>query len=82
MTLRLDEFHGHLANLRHEGLITAWIDREISAGTPTGREATSKLETASLFVPLVSSELLNSRCETGVRGLRIADPCLLQELPP
>ncbi len=58
---RLNEFHGHLANLREEGVITAWADREISAGTSTGRDASSKLDEASLFVPLVSSELLNSR---------------------
>lgn len=58
---RLDEFHGHLAPLQKEGVITTWTDREISAGTCTGRDATSQLESASVFVPLVSNELLNSR---------------------
>jgi hypothetical protein len=57
----LDEFHLHLAELRREGVITTWVDREISVGTPRGREVGPELEKASLFVPLVSSELLNSK---------------------
>ena len=57
---RLDQFHVHLANLRHEGVVTTWVDREVSAAASAGREAVSQLEKSSLFVPMVSRELLNS----------------------
>jgi RNA polymerase sigma factor (sigma-70 family) len=67
---RLKEFHAHLASLRQEGVINTWVDREISAGTPTGRDAGTELERASLFVPLVSRELLNSRYCYGMEMTR------------
>jgi RNA polymerase sigma factor (sigma-70 family) len=57
---RLDQFHVHLANLRHEGVVTTWVDREVSAAVSAGGEAISQLEKSSLFVPMVSRELLNS----------------------
>ena len=48
----------HLALLQQQGLITAWHDREISAGTEWANEINAHLETAQIILLLVSSSFL------------------------
>ena len=54
---KLDE---HLALLQHQGLITGWNDRDISAGTEWAKEINTHLETAQIILLLVSSSFLAS----------------------
>ena len=56
----LDRLHVHLANLRREGLIEAWYDRDILAGDNLDREIEKRLEASGLFLLLVTPDFLNS----------------------
>lgn len=57
----LARFHTHLAMLRREGGIAEWFDRRILAGGEIDREIARELESAELFLCLVSPDFLNSR---------------------
>ena len=50
----------HLTPLQLEGLITAWYDRDISAGTEWEREINTHLNTAQIILLLVSASFLAS----------------------
>lgn len=56
----LERLHAHLVNLRREGLIEAWYDREILAGSDFDGEIKRELEDAELFLMIVSPDFLNS----------------------
>src|SRR5437879_3753438 len=51
----------HLALLQQQGLITAWHDCEISAGTEWANEINIHLEAAQIILLLVSSSFLASK---------------------
>ncbi|MFL5628682.1 MAG: TIR domain-containing protein, partial [Ktedonobacteraceae bacterium] len=50
----------HLADLKRQGLITHWYDRDISAGTGWTQEIESHLNMAQLILLLVSPDFLSS----------------------
>jgi len=54
------ELEKQLSNLRHQGLITSWYDRNISAGTEWAREIDTHLNTASIILLLVSPDFIAS----------------------
>jgi hypothetical protein len=56
----LERLHIHLANLKREGLIETWYDRDILAGGGFDAEIAEQLEEASLFLLLVSPDFLHS----------------------
>ncbi|AMS39461.1 TIR protein [Aminobacter aminovorans] len=59
-SVALDRLHVHLAALRREGRIEAWFDREILAGDVLDIEISRELESASLFLLLVSPDFIAS----------------------
>lgn len=56
----LERLHKHLAMLQRDGLVAAWYDRAILAGTELDREIAGQLERAELFIALVSPDYLHS----------------------
>lgn len=48
-----DELAKHLSILKHQGIITAWYDREISAGTEWAGETDVHINTASVILLLI-----------------------------
>lgn len=56
----LERLHVHLANLKREGLIETWYDREILAGSGLDPEIAEQLEEAELFLLIVSPDFLSS----------------------
>jgi len=56
----LERLHVHLANLRREGLIETWYDREILAGRILDDEIRRELEAADLFLLMVSPDFIAS----------------------
>lgn len=59
-TAALDRLHVHLAALRREGRIEAWFDREIFAGDAIDAVISRELESASLFLLLISPDFIAS----------------------
>ena len=56
----------HMASLFHEGVATAWHDREIVAGDAWSREIDNQLEIANVILLLISPSFLASRYCYGV----------------
>ncbi len=56
-----DELATHLAMLKNQGLIKAWHDREISAGTEWANAIDENLNSADVILLLVSANFLASR---------------------
>ena len=50
----------HLGLLQRQGLISAWFDRKIDAGTEWEQTIDAHLETASIILLLVSADFLAS----------------------
>ncbi|MHA6287236.1 toll/interleukin-1 receptor domain-containing protein [Maricaulis sp. CAU 1757] len=50
----------HLALMKREGLIDVWHDREIRVGQDIGNTIDANLESADLFIALISSDFLSS----------------------
>lgn len=55
-----DELKKHLANLKRQGIITDWYDRDISAGKGWDDEIKAHLDSASVILLLVSPDFMNS----------------------
>ncbi|WP_422010919.1 toll/interleukin-1 receptor domain-containing protein [Roseateles sp.] len=55
-----DQLETHLAMLKNQGLIDAWYDRRIVAGSDVDDSIFEKLETADIILLLVSSDFLSS----------------------
>jgi hypothetical protein len=55
-----DQLESHLALLKNQGLIEAWYDRRIVAGSDVDNSILEKLETADIILLLVSSDFISS----------------------
>jgi len=55
-----DRLEVHLAQLKRDGLIDAWHDRRILAGSNLDDSISEQLETADIVLLLVSSDFINS----------------------
>ena len=55
-----DELANHLVMLKRQGIISAWHDREISAGTEWANAIDENLDTADLILLLISANFLAS----------------------
>lgn len=55
-----DELEIHLAQLRHDGLITGWHDRRIIAGDNLDASISERLESADVILLLVSPDFIAS----------------------
>ncbi len=51
----------HLAALKNEGRVTAWHDREITAGSEWEGEIHAELDAADIVLLLISADFLASR---------------------
>lgn len=56
----LTKLHQHLAALRRQNLIETWTDRKIDAGGVLDAEISAAMESADLFLLLVSSSFISS----------------------
>lgn len=56
----LDRLHKHLAQLKREGSIEAWYDREITAGGKLHEEIAVELQEADIFVAALSPDFIAS----------------------
>lgn len=56
----LDRLHKHLAQLRREGSIEAWYDREITAGGKLHDEIARELGEADIFIAALSPDFIAS----------------------
>jgi hypothetical protein len=65
-----DQLEKHLATLKRQGLIDAWHDRRILAGTDFAQEIDAKLEQANVVLLLVSASFLASDYCYGVEMKR------------
>ena len=54
------ELEKHLSNLRRQGYITTWHDRDISAGQEWKREINDHLNEAHIILLLVSPDFMNT----------------------
>lgn len=57
---QLDRLHKHLAQLRRDGTVTAWYDREITAGGRLDKSIESELESADIFLACASPDWIDS----------------------
>jgi hypothetical protein len=57
----LDRLHKHLAQLRREGSIEAWYDREITAGGRLDESIAAELEDADIFLACASPDWIDSQ---------------------
>jgi tetratricopeptide (TPR) repeat protein len=55
-----DELKKHLANLKRQGVITDWYDRDISAGAEWNEDIARHLESARVVLLLISPDFMNS----------------------
>ncbi len=55
-----DELAKHLSNLRQQGLITAWHDRDINAGMEWKNSIDAHLNSAAIILLLISSNFMDS----------------------
>ncbi len=68
-----DQLNKHLAVLKCEKLLDAWYDQEILPGGDIDHEISKQLESCQLFLPLVSSDFLDSSyCHDKEMGQAIA----------
>lgn len=65
-----DRLETHLAMLKHEGVIEAWHDRRIVAGSALDPAISTQVERADLFLCLVSADFLASSYCYGVEMTR------------
>ena len=56
----LKDFEKHLIPLREAGLVTEWHDRKIRAGQKWNEEIQSKLESAEIFIFMLSNDFMGS----------------------
>ncbi|MBN8918133.1 MAG: toll/interleukin-1 receptor domain-containing protein [Rhizobiales bacterium] len=56
----LERLHAHLASLRREGSVSTWYDRDILAGSELTPEIQRELESADLFLLLISPDFIAS----------------------
>lgn len=61
---------GHLSNLRRQGFITEWHDRDISAGTAWASEIDIHLNTADIILLLISPDFISSEYCYSVEMMR------------
>lgn len=52
--------HTHLSQLKRDGLISTWYDREITAGSVLDEVISQNLENSDLFIAITSPDFLNS----------------------
>ena len=64
------ELNKHLSDLRQQGLITEWHDRNISAGTEWKRQIDAHLDTATIILLLISPDFLASDYCSGIEMRR------------
>src|ERR1051325_11600807 len=55
-----DELKKHLANLKRQGVITDWYDRDISAGKEWNEDIELHLNSAKVILLLISPDFMNS----------------------
>ena len=55
-----DELAKHLSNLQKQNIISAWYDRDISAGSEWAGEIDAHLDSAQIILLLISSDFLAS----------------------
>ena len=55
-----DQLEVHLSGLKRQGLISAWHDRKITAGSEFGNTISDNLEAAAVILLLVSPDFINS----------------------
>jgi tetratricopeptide (TPR) repeat protein len=55
-----DELKKHLSNLKRQGVITDWYDRDISAGTEWNDEIEKHLNSAKVILLLISPDFMDS----------------------
>ena len=55
-----DELVKHLSLLQHQGVITAWHDRKITAGTEWAGAIDAHLQSAQIILLLVSADFMAS----------------------
>ncbi|HEX5705256.1 MAG TPA: tetratricopeptide repeat protein [Pyrinomonadaceae bacterium] len=55
-----DELKKHLSNLKRQGVITDWYDRDISAGKEWNEEIEKHLNSAKVILLLISPDFMNS----------------------
>jgi energy-coupling factor transporter ATP-binding protein EcfA2 len=55
-----DELKKHLVNLKRQGIITDWYDRDINAGNEWDDEIKKHIDTASVILLLISPDFMNS----------------------
>src|SRR5437763_13933053 len=60
----------HLSNLRRQGLIAEWHDRNISAGTTWASEIDIHLNTADIILLLISPDFISSEYSYSVEMMR------------
>jgi tetratricopeptide (TPR) repeat protein len=65
-----DELKKHLANLKRQGVITDWYDRDISAGKEWDEEIKKHLDSASVILLLISPDFMNSDYSNNVEVKR------------
>ncbi|MBW4481866.1 MAG: toll/interleukin-1 receptor domain-containing protein [Tildeniella torsiva UHER 1998/13D] len=56
-----DELEKHLSNLKHQGVIEAWHDRRIDAGSEWAKSIDARLNAAHVILLLVSADFLASQ---------------------
>jgi hypothetical protein len=56
----LERLHKHLAQLQREGSVSAWYDREISAGGKIENEIKTELAAADIFIAALSPDFIAS----------------------
>jgi len=55
-----EQLHTHLAQLRRDGLISVWHDRQISSGGEWGNEINRRLDSARIVLLLISPDFIKS----------------------
>ena len=58
--LLCDKLHAHLAVMKSQGHLDVWVDQKILPGGEIDSEISEHLESCELFLPLVSSDFLDS----------------------
>lgn len=75
-----DRLAKHLETLRREGLIVTWYDRDITAGDDYQQRILLNIETADIFLALISPDFMRSDYCHNVEIRRALDKNILGEL--
>jgi hypothetical protein len=85
----LTQLHSHLSALRRQGLLDAWTDRQILPGAHIDNEVKEQLETAQLYLLLISAAFIESSycfekefahaCERCASGKALIVPIIVRE---